>query len=54
MLDSLTQVCFYLKATCFGMYIDHHRANRIIEGIQKRYCTKHHHVFCGIPYFLQY
>jgi len=34
------------------MYIDHHRAkNKIIQGMIKKQCTKHHHVFCGIPTF---
>jgi len=46
MLVGRTQLCFYLKATCFGMYIDDHRAkNKIIQGVHKTQCTKHRHVF---------
>ena len=27
-LNSLTQICFVFKATCFGLDIDHHEAKK--------------------------
>jgi len=27
-LNSQTQLCFYLKATCFGLNIDHHQTEK--------------------------
>ena len=48
-----TQLCFYLKAACFGLDIDGHQAKKytIIKRQVKNETYKNRHVLCMIPQF---